>query len=154
MPGRRPNDSNSSYTSMAIVKLMRHTILILIAAVLATGLCGIAAAQIGGDTGYYYITSAPSGAEVYFDGTYQGLSPQTVAVPAEGTPGHTLYISLSGYQPYTQSFGGNPESGQTITIFANLAPLVGSETGYCSYQTPPLPGRTCTSTMTIREPPP
>ena len=104
--------------------------LTLFVAVLVAGLCGVAAAQIGGDTGFYYITSAPSGASVYFDGTFQGTSPVTVEVPAEGTPGHSLYISLSGYQPYTQSVGGNPEAGQTITLFANLVPLVGSETGY------------------------
>jgi hypothetical protein len=112
------------------MKHIQPLTLTLFVAVLVAGLCGTAAAQIGGDTGFYYITSAPSGASVYFDGTYQGLSPLTVEVPAEGTPGHTLYISLSGYQPYTQSFGGNPESGQTLTIFANLVPLVGSETGY------------------------
>jgi hypothetical protein len=109
---------------------MRHLILILFAAVLVTGLCGIAAAQIGGETGYYYITSAPSGADVYFDGTYQGTTPATVTVSSTGTPGHSLYLSLAGYQPYTQSVGGNPESGQTITISATLTPLVGSEKGY------------------------
>jgi hypothetical protein len=116
---------------------MRHIILILFAAVLVMGLGGIAAAQIGGDTGYYYITSSPSGASLYFDGTYQGTTPTTVSVFTTGSPGHTLSLSLSGYQTYTQSISGNPSAGQTITIFATLTPLVGSQTGYYQISSSP-----------------
>jgi hypothetical protein len=108
--------------------LMRH--LILIAAVLAMGLCGIAAAQIGGETGYYYISSAPSGASVYFDGSFEGTTPITVEVSSTGTPGHTLALTLSGYQTYTQSIPGNPSDGQTISISATLTPIIGSGKGY------------------------
>ncbi len=116
---------------------MRRVILILFAAVLVMGLGGIAAAQIGGDTGYYYITSSPSGASVYFDGTYQGTTPTTVSVFTTGSPGHTLSLSLSGYQTYTQSISGNPGDGQTITIFATLTPTIGSQTGYYQISSSP-----------------
>jgi hypothetical protein len=116
---------------------MRHIILILFTAVLIAGLGGIAAAQIGGDQGYYYITSSPSGATVYFDGTYQGTTPTTVSVFTSGSPGHTLSLSLSGYQTYTQSISGNPGAGQTITLFATLTPLVGSQSGYYQISSTP-----------------
>jgi len=111
--------------------------MILFATVLLAGLGGIAAAQVGGDTGYYYITSSPSGASVYFDGTYQGTTPTTVSVFSTGTPGHTLSLSLSGYQTYTQSISGNPSAGQTITIFATLTPTIGSQTGYYQISSTP-----------------
>jgi len=111
--------------------------MMLLAAVLLAGLGGIAAAQVGGDMGYYYITSSPSGASVYFDGTYQGTTPTTVSVFTTGTPGHTLSISLSGYQTYTQSISGNPSAGQTITIFATLTPTIGSQTGYYQISSSP-----------------
>jgi hypothetical protein len=116
---------------------MRRVILMLFAAVLIAGLGGIAAAQIGGDQGYYYITSSPSGATVYFDGTYQGTTPTTVSVFTTGSPGHTLSLSLSGYQTYTQSISGNPGAGQTITLFATLTPLVGSQSGYYQVSSSP-----------------
>ncbi|MBP1928325.1 hypothetical protein J2741_000872 [Methanolinea mesophila] len=109
----------------------------LCAAVLLAGLCGVAAAQIGGDVGYYYITSSPSGASVYFDGSYKGTTPTTVQVYTSGTPGHTLSLTLSGYQTYTQSIAGNPSEGQTVTIFATLTPMPGSQTGYYQISSSP-----------------
>ncbi len=109
---------------------MRHMILILITVALAMGLCGFAAAEIGDEKGYYHITSTPSVASVYFDGSLEGTTPITVEVSSTGTPGHTLALTLSGYQPYTQSIPGNPSEGQTIYLSATLTPVVGSEKGY------------------------
>jgi hypothetical protein len=109
---------------------MRHLILMLFAAVLIAGLGGIAAAQIGGDVGYYYITSTPSGASAYFDGNYLGTTPTTVQVYTSGTPSHTLTLYLSGYQDYTRTISGNPGAGETITLYNTLTPQPGSQQGY------------------------
>jgi hypothetical protein len=78
---------------------------------------------IGGGKGYYAISSVPSGASVYFDGAYKGLSPVTVQVASEGTPGHTVSLSLSGYESWSTSLSGNPADGQTIPVNAYLTPL-------------------------------
>ncbi len=118
------------------MRFIRHTVF-LVAAVLAMGLCGIAAAQIGGETGYYSVTSAPSGAAVYFDGTYRGTTPLTIEVASTGTPGHTLSLSLSGYQTYNQDIPGNPSAGQTVYITATLTPLIGSGKGYYQVSSSP-----------------
>jgi hypothetical protein len=109
---------------------MRNLILMLFAVVLMTGLCGVTAAQIGGDVGYYHITSTPSGASVTFDGSPEGTTPTTVQVYTTGTPGHTLFLTLTGYQDYSQYIAGNPSAGQTIYISATLTPLPGSQKGY------------------------
>ena len=51
----------------------------LVILVLACSLFCIAstAEEVGGDTGYFEITSAPSGGAVYFDGSYKGTTPIT-----------------------------------------------------------------------------
>jgi PEGA domain. len=119
------------------MRFMRHTVLILLTAVLAMGVYGAAAAEIGGESGYYHITSAPSGAAVYFDGTYKGTTPITLEVSTTGTPGHTLSLSLPGYQAYTQTIPGNPSAGQTVYITATLTPLAGSGKGYYQVSSSP-----------------
>jgi hypothetical protein len=78
---------------------------------------------VGSGKGYYSISSSPSGASVYFDGSYKGLSPVTVAVSTTGTPGHTVSMSLSGYETWTQSYSGNPGEDQTIYVTAYLTPV-------------------------------
>ena len=78
---------------------------------------------IGGGNGYYAISSSPSGASVYFDGTYRGLTPVTVSVSSTGTPGHTISVSLSGYQTWSNSYSGNPAEGETIYVSAYLTPV-------------------------------
>lgn len=78
---------------------------------------------IGGGTGYYQISSVPSGANVYFDGTYRGTTPVTVEVYTTGTPGHNVRWNLPGYQDAYQSLSGNPPEGQTIPVNAYLTPV-------------------------------
>jgi hypothetical protein len=78
---------------------------------------------IGGGKGYYAISSVPSGASVYFDGAYKGLSPVTVQVSSTGTPGHSVSLSLSGYEDWSTTLSGNPADGQTIPVNAYLTPL-------------------------------
>jgi len=76
----------------------------------------------GGGKGYYAISSVPSGASVYFDGSYKGRSPVTVEVSPTGTPGHTVSLSLPGYEDWSTSLSGNPDNGQTIAVNAYLIP--------------------------------
>jgi hypothetical protein len=76
----------------------------------------------GSGTGYFKITSYPSGADVYFDGPYAGETTVTIPVSITGNPMHTITINLPGYETYTQTYNGNPQNGQTITISATLTP--------------------------------
>ena len=77
----------------------------------------------GGEKGYYSIQSSPSGASVTFDNRYVGTTPVTVDVSTTGTPGHTIVISMTGYQTWSQQVAGNPAAGQTIPINAVLTPV-------------------------------
>ncbi len=75
----------------------------------------------GSQKGYFAINSIPPGADVYFDSTYAGETPVTVAVPATGTPSHAISISLPGYELWTTTINENPRPGQTITVTATLS---------------------------------
>ena len=118
---------------------MKHIIITLLACVLlVTCIAGIAAAMqpvdgptfeptdtptggnVGGDVGYYEVSSTPSGADVHFDGKYEGTTPISIQVLTTGTPGHTISVSKTGYQTWTQTMPGNPAAGQTIAVTANL----------------------------------
>ncbi|MDD1669896.1 MAG: PEGA domain-containing protein [Methanomicrobiales archaeon] len=98
----------------------------LVAAILALALlAGAASAQsIGGDVGYYAVSSVPSGADVHFDGQYQGTTPLTIQVYTTAPPGHTISVTMSGYKTWTQSLSGNPAAGETISLNAVLEPIV------------------------------
>ena len=76
----------------------------------------------GGEEGYFYIVSSPSGGDVYFDNAFWGETPVTVTVSTTGTPSHTIRISYPGYETWDSSYQGNPRPGQTITIVATLTP--------------------------------
>ncbi len=77
-------------------------------------------AEPGSQKGYFSINSMPPGADVYFDGTYAGETPVTVAVSTTGTPSHAISISLPGYELWTTTINENPRAGQTITVTATL----------------------------------
>jgi len=76
----------------------------------------------GGEQGYFYIQSIPTGSDLYFDGQFKGETPVSVAVSTTGNPQHTIMISAPGYETYQQSYTGNPKPGQTITLTATLTP--------------------------------
>ena len=78
----------------------------------------------GSQKGYYRVSSDPNGASVVFDGTNYGLTPVTITVSTSGTPGHTITVSKSGYQTWSQFYSGNPAADQTINVFATLYPVV------------------------------
>lgn len=96
--------------------LIRAVIMVM----MVCGFSGMVAAQIGGDVGYFEITSSPSGAGVTFDGSYKGLTPVTFQVYTTGSPSHTIQVTKQGYQNWEDSYYGNPEAGDTITINADL----------------------------------
>jgi hypothetical protein len=124
------------------LSIMRMTYRILIIALICLAMTGSALAQEtpsqlpsgngavtlpapvpGEQKGYYAISSSPSGASVSFDGTNYGATPVTVEVSTTGTPGHTIVVSLSGYQTWNQFYSGNPLGGQTVNVFAQLIPV-------------------------------
>jgi hypothetical protein len=78
---------------------------------------------IGGEKGYYYVTSSPSGAAVTLDGSNEGSTPTTLEVSATGTPGHTIGVSMPGYQSWSQYFSTNPPAGSTVNVNAVLSPM-------------------------------
>ncbi|HTY15528.1 MAG TPA: PEGA domain-containing protein [Methanoregulaceae archaeon] len=84
---------------------------------------GSAGATIGGDTGYYVLSSDPSGASATVDGQDAGVTPVTYPVYTTGAPGHTITMMLTGYQPWSQYVPGNPPAGGSITINAALIPI-------------------------------
>ena len=97
--------------------------------IIAIAMIGIASAAvimppIGGESGFYDITSSPSGAAVTVDATTVGNTPTTATVYVTGTPGHTIAVNLAGYQPWSQYVPGNPAAGQHIPIHASLVPIV------------------------------
>ena len=113
---------------------------ILVLLLVACGLVFIVSAEdgmIGGGTGYFEISSTPSGASVYFDGSYKGTSPVTVSVSSTGTPYHTIRVTKSGDEDYEQSYDGNPFEGETIHIYATLTPIIGGGKGYYSISSSP-----------------
>ena len=78
---------------------------------------------IGGEKGYYYVMSSPSGAAVSLDGTNQGTTPINLEVSSTGTPGHTIGVAMPGYQSWSQYYPGNPPAGSTVTVNAVLSPM-------------------------------
>jgi len=106
---------------------MKKTFLVLL--LIAIAMIGIASAAviqqpIGGDAGFYDITSSPSGAAVTVDSTPVGNTPTTATVYVTGTPGHTIAVNLAGYQPWSQYYSGYPAAGQHIAVHASLVPIV------------------------------
>ena len=75
--------------------------------------------------GTLQVSSAPSGAKVYLDGNYLGVTPFTSSNIPEGH--HNLMVELFGYKPWEGIIEILP--GQTTNIFAKLevAPLSISE---------------------------
>jgi hypothetical protein len=65
------------------------------------------------------LTSTPSGAKIYLDDKYQGITPQTLSNLEPGT--YQLRLTKSGYQDWQQEVTVSPD--KTIEIFVNLTLL-------------------------------
>jgi hypothetical protein len=81
--------------------------------------------------GSIYVTSSPSGAVAYLDGTKTSVTPCTFSNIPAGS--HTIEIYLSGYQDFSTSV--NVQKGVTATVSATLSPVVSS--GSLSISTTP-----------------
>jgi len=101
---------------------------------------------IGGEEGYYAISSSPSGAAASVDGTNVGLTPTTATVYVTGPPGHTITVTKEGYQTWSKYYSTNPPAGGTVAVSAQLIPIPvtlpatpppGGEKGYYSIQSSP-----------------
>ncbi len=65
------------------------------------------------------VSSTPSGANVYVDNAYRGITPLAMADISSGS--HTLLIQLTGYQDYVSTVQVN--KGATNTVAAALNPV-------------------------------
>ncbi|HUU75510.1 MAG TPA: PEGA domain-containing protein [Methanoregulaceae archaeon] len=70
------------------------------------------------DYGYISISSSPSGAAIYVDGTYKGITPVTVT---EFPGNHAVSLQLSGYNTYSQNVYVTAQTTQYIS--ASLSPV-------------------------------
>jgi hypothetical protein len=114
---------------------------------------------IGGDIGYFSITSVPSGADVIFDGKYLGETPIVAEVYSTASPSHTISVSRQGYKTWIQTYSRNPGRGETIPVTVYLEPVV--QTGSIQVTSSPQGaiarldgGETLTTPGTFRDVPP
>jgi len=70
-------------------------------------------------TGSISITTTPTGASVYLDGVYKGITPFTLHSVSAGT--HTVKLTLSGYEDYEESV--RVYAGQTASITTTMQSL-------------------------------
>lgn len=84
-------------------------------------------------TGAISVSSSPSGAAVYIDGIYHGVSPLTVS---EDAGSHKVSVSKSGYDTYTGTATVN--AGSTTQFYASLNQQVTN--GYISVTSSPSGG--------------
>ncbi len=106
----------------------RIVVVILIIAFAMTGFVTAAdtlsiSQPIGGEQGYYDISSNPVGGEASVDGTTVGITPTTAGVYVSAPPGHTISIAKQGYQTWSQYYPGNPAAGQHVAVNAMLVPI-------------------------------
>jgi archaellum component FlaG (FlaF/FlaG flagellin family) len=85
-------------------------------------------------TGSISISSSPSGADVYIDGSYRGITPVTLSDLTTGS--HTIRISQSGYNDYSTKV--TVYSGETAIVSRTLIPsYTTSQTGSISISSSP-----------------
>ncbi|HOP67296.1 MAG TPA: PEGA domain-containing protein [Methanoregulaceae archaeon] len=73
------------------------------------------------DYGYISVSSSPSGAQLYVDGSYRGITPATVT---EYPGNHPVVVKLAGYYDYSQTI--YVTAGATQRVSATLSPVTQS----------------------------
>lgn len=73
------------------------------------------------ELGSIHVTSNPSGAKVYLDGSYKGTTPLTIGDVSTGN--HTLTLKKNGYYDWERSY--NVSAGETVDVYASLELKVG-----------------------------
>ena len=112
---------------------MNRIYLALIAVVLTLACFSVvsAAEPIGGNQGWITVNCNVNGAQVYFDGTYEGVisgGVLTVPVYSTGTPLKSFTVSKTGYTTYTAPIQAMPGKGETFDVYATLNPVVAPTT--------------------------
>jgi hypothetical protein len=80
--------------------------------------------MIGGDKGYYKLTTNVEGASVYFGSDHKGVTGEDgtlmIEVYTTGTPYTTYQVGKPGYTPYTGKITQYPAKGEIVQISADL----------------------------------
>ncbi len=121
--------------------------------IIAFAMIGIVSANVStlpvGESGFYDITSSPSGAAATVDGTPVGTTPATATVIV-GASGHTIAVNKAGFEPWSK-YVDAPAAGQHIPVNAVLVaiptptptqttPAPGSQKGYYKVSSDPTGG--------------
>ena len=64
-------------------------------------------------TGFIYFTSVPSGAGIYVDGTYQGITPKILSGLTTGS--HAVKLTITGYNDYSATVDVSKEQTATVS---------------------------------------
>ena len=102
---------------------MKKEFLVLL--MIAIAIIGIVSANVStlpvGESGFYDVTSSPSGAAVTVDGTPSGTTPTTVTVIV-GASGHTIAVNKAGFEPWSK-YVAAPAAGQHVPVDAVLVAI-------------------------------
>ncbi len=85
------------------------------------------------ETGSISVTSSPSGARMYVDGSYKGRTPESISGVATGS--HSVKITHDGYYDWSTSVDVSADS--TSYISTSLTPIPYPSTGYVSVTSSP-----------------
>lgn len=105
--------------------MLKKLIIGMMLLVLCAGIPAVSA-QFGGDQAWYRVHCNIDGANVYFDGQYQGTTyggALDVPVYTTGTPYNTVRVEKSGYQTYSANLPSSPAAGETRDVYATLQPV-------------------------------
>ena len=105
--------------------MLRKLIIGMMLLVLCAGIPATSA-QIGGDQAWYRVHCNIDGANVYFDGQYQGTTYGgwvDIPVYTTGSPYNTVRVERSGYQAYSANLPSSPAAGETRDVYATLQPV-------------------------------
>nr|QNO52399.1 hypothetical protein IAKEDICC_00020 [Methanosarcinales archaeon ANME-1 ERB6] len=83
--------------------------------------------------GFISVTSSPSGACIYLDGSYKGTTPKTLSGVSPGA--HTIEVERSGYNDWKTTV--RVTAGATSYVSAPLSPIPYPTTGFISVSSSP-----------------
>ena len=100
---------------------------------------------VGGDVGYFLVSTMPAGADIYLEDisgtrTLQGntsAGPLNVTVHLTATPVRAIVANLTGYRDAVYNVTQYPAKGQTVPVGLTLVPIGGPT----PYKPHPVPGR-------------
>lgn len=99
-----------------------HSCLLLLLAIV-TGFTLVSAPVVAEDTtGFFEVTSVPSGGDVFIGSEYAGETPVLIPVRNQ-TGGTTLRVMMQGFGVWEQKIAGSPVPGQIVPVKAVLVPL-------------------------------